>query len=191
MSFPCVSHYFQPYSGNTMIRSFNGFTPAIHPTAFVSEAAYVVGNVHIGENSSVWPGAVLRGDYGRIRVGRNTNIQDNCVLHADDYLEVGDNVVVTHGAVLHCHRVGSNVMVGVNAVLLENAEIDDNCIIGAGSVVLQDTHVPANSVVVGVPGKIHPLKDEHLKIIQSGAAMYKENAQRFIQAGLGEPLPKT
>ena len=179
-----------PSTHNNMIRTFNGKTPKIHPTAFVSEAAYVVGNVTIGENSSVWPGAVLRGDYGRIRVGRNTNIQDNCVLHADDCLEVGDNVVVTHGAVLHCHRVGSNVMVGVNAVLLENAEIGDNCIIGAGSVVLQDARVPDNSVVVGVPGKIRPLKDEHLKIIQSGAAMYKKNAQRFIQAGLGHTLPE-
>ena len=173
---------------DTMIRSFNGHTPSIHPTAFVSEAAYIVGNVTVGENSSVWPGAVLRGDYGRITVGRNTNIQDNCVLHADDYLEVGDNVVVTHGAVLHCHRVGNNVMVGVNAVLLENAEIGDNCIIGAGTVVLQDSRVPNNSVVVGVPGKVRPLQPQHLKIIQSGAAMYKKNAQRFIQAGLGESV---
>ena len=170
-----------------MIRSFNGHTPQIHPTAFVSEAAYIVGNVHVGENSSVWPGAVLRGDYGSIRVGRNTNIQDNCVLHADDYLEVGDNVVVTHGAVLHCHSVGNNVMVGVNAVLLENAEVGNSCIIGAGSVVLQDVRVPDNSVVVGVPGKIRPLKEEHLAIIHSGASQYKKNAQRFKQAGLGEP----
>ena len=169
-----------------MIRSFNGVTPTIHPTAFVSEAAYVVGDVHVGENSSVWPGAVLRGDYGRIRVGRNTNIQDNCVLHADDYLEVGDNVVVTHGAVLHCHRVGNNVMVGINAVLLENAEIEDNCVIGAGSVVLADTRVPSNSVVVGVPGKIRPMRDEYRKLIESVAAQYRENAQRFIQAGLGD-----
>ncbi len=171
-----------------MIRSFNGFTPSIHPSAFVSEAAYIVGNVTIGENSSVWPGAVLRGDYGRITVGRNTNIQDNCVLHADDYLEVGDNVVVTHGAVLHCHSVGNNVMIGVNAVLLENAEIADNCFIGAGSVVLADTRVPPNSVVVGVPGKIRPIKDELLKVIQDGAAMYRRNAQRFILAGLGQVL---
>ena len=79
-------------------------------------------------------------------------------------------------------------MVGINAVLLENAEIEDNCIIGAGSVVLADTRVPANSVVVGVPGKIRPMKDEYRKLIQSGAAQYKQNARRFIQAGLGEAL---
>jgi carbonic anhydrase/acetyltransferase-like protein (isoleucine patch superfamily) len=167
-----------------MLRSLDGKIPQIHPTAFISEAAYVVGDVTIGENSSVWPGAVLRGDYGRIAVGRGTNVQDNCVLHADDYLEVGDNVTVTHGAVLHCHKVGNNVMIGVNAVLLENAEIGDNCVIGAGAVVLAGTTVPPNSVVVGVPGKIHPLKPELQKRIKSAAEHYRENAKRFRAAGL-------
>jgi carbonic anhydrase/acetyltransferase-like protein (isoleucine patch superfamily) len=167
-----------------MIRTLEDKTPRIHPTAFVSEAAYIVGDVTIGENSSVWPGAVLRGDYGSITVGKGANIQDNCVLHADDYLEVGDNVTVTHGAVLHCHKVGNNVLIGVNAVLLENAEIGDNCVIGAGAVVLADTIVPPNSVVVGVPGKIHPLKPELKKRINSAAEHYRENARRFKAAGL-------
>ena len=168
-----------------MIRSFNGFNPKIHPSAFVSEAAYVVGNVEIGENSSVWPGAVIRGDFGKIRVGKNTTIQDNSVLHTDDYLFIGDNVVVTHGAVLHCHKVGSNVMIGINAVLLENAEIEDNCIIGAGSVVLANTVVPSNSVVVGVPGQVRPLKEDYRKLIEDGAAQYTANAKRYRDAGLG------
>ena len=170
-----------------MIRNLNGKTPKIHPTAFVSEAAYIVGDVEVGEYSSVWPGAVMRGDYGRITIGKNTNVQDNCVLHADDYLEVGDNVVVTHGAVLHCHRVGSNVMVGINAVLLENVEIGDNCIIGAGAVVLAGTVVPGGSVVVGIPGKARPLKGELLDRVRSGVDMYRQNAQRFKAAGLGQP----
>ena len=173
-----------------MIRNLDGNTPKIHPTAFVSEAAYVVGNVENGENSSVWPGAVIRGDYGRITVGKNTNIQDNCVLHADDYLNVGDNVVVTHGAVLHCHRVGNNVMIGINAVLLENAEVGDNCVIGAGSVVLADTVVPSESVVIGVPGRARPLKEEYRKRIESGVTQYRENARRFKSAGLGTDPPQ-
>ena len=80
-----------------MIRSFNGKSPTIHPTAFISEACYIVGDVDIGENSSVWPGAVIRGDFGRITVGRNSVVQDTCVLHADDFLDIGDNVLVTHG----------------------------------------------------------------------------------------------
>ena len=167
------------------IKSLEGKIPKIHPTAFISEAAYVVGEVEIGANSSVWPGAVIRGDYGWIKVGENTNIQDNCVLHADDYLEVGDNVVVTHGAVIHCHRVGNNVMVGINAVLLENAEIGDNCVIGAGSVVLADTVVPEGSVVMGVPGKVRPLKPELKQRIAEGVAHYRDNARRF--KALGDP----
>ncbi len=168
-----------------MIRSLEGKTPKIHPTAFVSEAAYVVGDVEIGEGSSVWPGAVIRGDFGVIRVGRNTTIQDNCVLHADDYLYVGDNVVVTHGAVLHCHSVGSNVLIGINAVLLENVEVQDYCLIGAGAVVLAGSVVPSGSVVVGAPGRIRPLKEEHRRLIEAGAAQYRDNARRFKNAGLG------
>ena len=167
-----------------MIRNLGGKSPRIHPTAFVSEAAYIVGDVQIGEYSSVWPGAVIRGDYGTITVGRNTNIQDNCVLHADDYLNVGDNVVVTHGAVLHCHTVGNNVLVGINATLLESVEVGDNCIIGAGCVVLSGQIIPEGSVVTGVPGKARPLRGELSKIIKLGAAKYQSNAQRYKAAGL-------
>lgn len=171
-------------TGVIVIRSLDGKIPRIHPTAFISEAAYIVGDVEIGENSSVWPGAVLRGDYGTITVGRNTNIQDNCVLHADDYLNVGDNVVVTHGAVLHCHTVGNNVMVGINATLLEGVEVGDNCIIGAGCVVLSGQIIPEGSVVTGIPGKVRSLRGELSEIIKSGVAQYQGNAQRYKSAGL-------
>ena len=140
-----------------MIRSFNGVTPRIHPSAFISEACYIVGNVEIGENSSVWPGAVIRGDFGSISIGNNSVIQDTCVIHSDDYLMIGDNVLVTHGAVIHCHRVGNNVLVGVNSTILEAAEVGDYCLIGAGAVVLADARIPDNSLVVGVPGQVRPL----------------------------------
>lgn len=175
-----------------MIRSFNGQTPRIHPTAFVSEAAYIIGNVEIGEHSNVWPGAVIRADYGKIVVGNNTSIQDNCVLHADDYLVVGNGVLVTHGAVLHCHKVGSNVMIGINAVVLENAEIGDDCVVGAASLVLAGSVIPRGSLVVGVPGKIRPLKDELKQRIKSGIDRYNDNAKRFKEGGLdqeGVPIP--
>lgn len=173
-----------------MIRSLKGKTPKIHPTAFISEASYVVGDVEIGENSSVWPGAVIRGDYGRITIGKNTNVQDRCILHADDYLVVGDNVVVTHGAVLHCHRVGNHVMIGVNAVLLENVEIGNYCLIAAGAVVLPNSIIPDGSLVVGVPGQVRPLKDEHRQRIERAAAHYVANAQVYKLAGLGSQAPR-
>ncbi|MQF64748.1 gamma carbonic anhydrase family protein [SAR202 cluster bacterium AC-409-J13_OGT_754m] len=167
-----------------MIRSIEGKTPRIHPSVFVSESAYVVGDVEIGEGSSVWPGAVVRGDYGRVVIGQGTNIQDNAVVHSDNYLEIGNNVSVTHGAVIHCSKVGNNVMVGVNAVLLEDAAIGENCIIGAGSVVLPNSIVPPNSVVVGVPGRIMPLKKEFVEKIAATATRYQYNGKRFLNQGL-------
>ena len=167
-----------------MIRTIEGKTPKIHPNVFISESAYIVGDVEIGEGSSVWPGAVIRGDYGRVVIGKGTNLQDNSVVHSDNYLEIGDNVSVTHGAVIHCHKVGNNVMVGVNAVLLEDAVIGDNCVIGAGSVVLANSIVPSNSVVLGVPGRIKPLKNELVERIIATATRYQDNAKRFFHQGL-------
>ena len=167
-----------------MIRSIEGKTPKIHPTVFISESAYIVGDVEIGEGSSGWPGAVIRGDYGRVIIGKGTNLQDNSVVHSDNYLEIGDGVSVTHGAVIHCSRVGNNVMVGVNAVLLEDSVIGDNCVIGAGSVVLPNCIVPPNSVVVGVPGRIMPLKDELVESITDTAIKYQSNGKRFLNEEL-------
>ena len=170
-----------------MIRSFNDKTPRIHPTAFISEACYIVGDVEIGENSSVWPGAVIRGDFARITIGKNSVIQDTCVVHADDYLDIGDNVLVTHGAVIHGHRVGNNVLIGINAVILESAEIGDYCLIGAGSVVRANTMIPDQSLVIGVPGEVRPLSQANRKRLEAPTANYIRNAQAHKQAGLSDP----
>ena len=167
-----------------MIRSFKSTTPQIHPSAFISEAAYIVGSVVIGENSSVWPGAVIRGDFGRITIGRNSVIQDNCVVHTDDYLDIGDNVLVTHGAVIHGRRIGNNVLLGINAVILEDAEIGDYCLIGASALVLQGERIPDKSLVIGIPGKVRPMSPENLKRLENPTANYLLNAQAYKQEGL-------
>ena len=172
-----------------MIRSFNGKTPRIHPTAFISEACYIVGDVEIGENSSVWPGAVIRGDFGRITIGRNSVIQDTCVIHTDDFLDIGDNVLVTHGAVIHGHRVGNNVLIGINAVILEEVEIGDYCLIGAGAVVRADSTIPDQSLVIGVPGQVRALSPENRKRLEAPTASYIRNAQAHKRAGLGLEIP--
>ena len=172
-----------------MIRSFNGVIPRIHPSAFISEACYIVGNVEIGENSSVWPGAVIRGDFGSISIGNNSVIQDTCVIHSDDYLVIGDNVLVTHGAVIHCHRVGNNVLVGVNSTILEAAEVGDYCLIGAGAVVLADARIPDNSLVVGVPGQVRPLNEGNRKRLEVPTANYVRNAQAHKREGWGQDIP--
>ena len=139
-----------------MIRSIDGKSPQIHPSVFVSEAAYIVGDVIIGEGTSIWPGAVIRGDYGQIIIGKNCSIQDNCVLHTDDFLELGDNVLMTHGAVVHGGKIGNNVMIGVNAVCLEDCDVGDYVLIGAGAIVT-GAAIPPESLVVGVPGRIREL----------------------------------
>jgi carbonic anhydrase/acetyltransferase-like protein (isoleucine patch superfamily) len=143
-----------------MIRSLNGKTPKIAESAFVSEAAYVVGDVEIGEESNVWPGAVIRADFGKITIGRNTSVEDNCVIHsgtpsapAGDVF-IGDRVIIGHGAVLNGRKIGDNVLVGMNATVLHDTEIGSNCVIGAACLVGQGMKIPDNSFVVGVPGKI-------------------------------------
>ena len=172
-----------------MIRTVHGKTPKIHPSCFISEACYITGDVEIGENSSVWPGAVIRGDFGKITIGRRTVVQDTCVIHTDDYLDIGDNVLVTHGVVIHGHVVGSNVLLGVNAVVLEEAEIGSYCLLGAGTVVLGGAKVPDNSLVLGVPGLVRPMPVELRYRVEDPTEVYMANAEAYKQAGLGISLP--
>jgi carbonic anhydrase/acetyltransferase-like protein (isoleucine patch superfamily) len=143
-----------------MIKSFEDKYPEIAQSAYVAETACIIGDVKIGENCSVWPGAVIRGDFGRITIGQMTAIEDNCVIHSgspsSDIKDVviGDNVHIGHGAVLNCRKVGHHVLIGMNATLLHDAEIGSNCIIGAACLVTKGMIVPDGSFVIGVPGKI-------------------------------------
>ena len=137
-----------------MIRAVNGKTPRIAESAFVSEWAYVVGDVEIGENSGVWPGAVIRADFGSIRIGKNCQIEDNSVVHGGTPVEIGDNVIIGHSAVVHGLRIGNNVLIGNNATVLDYAEIGDRCVIGANSMVATGQKIPSGSLAVGVPAEI-------------------------------------
>jgi len=168
-----------------MIREFNGKSPKIASSAFVSEAAYIVGDVEIGENSSIWPGVVIRADFGKIIVGNNTSIEDNCVVHSGADVIIGNNTIVGHGAIIHCHRVGSNVLVGNNATLLDDAEIGDFCIIGAGSVVAPKTKIADKSVVTGVPARLKgQTSEEQLAQLKIGSDIYAKLARQYKQQGL-------
>jgi len=167
-----------------VIRSFNGKTPKIAESAFVSEWAYVVGDVEIGENSSVWPGAVIRGDFGKIVIGENTHIEDNSVLHAGTPLEIGDNVMIGHSVVVHCAKIGDNVLVGNNATVLDNVEIGDFCIIGANAVVTPGEKVPSGSFMVGVPAKITGQVPTQRLARREGGSSYARLAQQYKEQGL-------
>jgi carbonic anhydrase/acetyltransferase-like protein (isoleucine patch superfamily) len=137
-----------------MIRSFNGKTPRVADSAFVSEAAYVIGDVEIGEGSGIFPGAVIRADFASIKIGRNTMVEDNSVIHSGGPVEIGDNVTIGHSVVVHCSKIGNNNLIGNNATLLDDAEIGNFCIIGAGCLVSQGMKIPDNSFVVGIPAEI-------------------------------------
>ena len=169
-----------------MIRELGEKKPKIVESAFVSEAAYVVGDVQIGENSSIWPGAVLRADRFRIQIGSNSNIQDNCVVHAGfSDVNIGNNVTIGHGSMIHCARIGNNVFIGMHAVLGNQSEIEDLCMIGAYSMVKDHFKVPTNSLALGIPARIvRALDNRELERILNGSRTYVELAKEFKKSRL-------
>jgi carbonic anhydrase/acetyltransferase-like protein (isoleucine patch superfamily) len=137
-----------------MIESFRGKTPVIHPTAYVSSKAHIIGDVEIGENAGIWPGVIIRGDSAPIVIGRNTQIEDNCTVHTGVPMAIGDNVLIGHNVVVHCARIGDDVLVGNNATLLDSAEIGAGCVIGANALVNMGMKVPDRTYAYGVPAKL-------------------------------------
>lgn len=139
-----------------MIRTFRGRAPQIPASVYVDLQAVVIGDVAVGEDSSIWPCAVLRGDYHSIRIGARTSIQDGCVLHIEGEhysISVGDNVTVGHGVILHGGTVESNCLIGMGAILLNGSKIGTGSIVAAGTLIPEGMEVPPGSLVMGVPGK--------------------------------------
>jgi carbonic anhydrase/acetyltransferase-like protein (isoleucine patch superfamily) len=175
-----------------MIRSFEGKTPKIAPSAFVSEAAYVIGDVEIGENSCIMPGAVVRGDLGKITIGKNVAIEDNCVIHSGSPttppvadVTIGDNVIFGHGAVSNGRKIGNNVLISMNATILHDVEIGDYTIIAAGCVVKEKARIPEKSMVTGVPGEIRgQVGPQHMYWFTQSPLVYKDLAERYRRESL-------
>jgi carbonic anhydrase/acetyltransferase-like protein (isoleucine patch superfamily) len=147
------------------VRALGDKVPRVAATAWVSEAAYVVGDVEIGEGSSVWPGTVVRADVAPVRIGSGTHIEDNCVVHTGMPMVVGDNILVGHGVILHCKEVGDNCLIGNNATVLDGAVIGDHVLIAAGSLVMGGTTIPPGSFVVGAPATVRPARPDHLALL--------------------------
>jgi carbonic anhydrase/acetyltransferase-like protein (isoleucine patch superfamily) len=164
-----------------MIASFSGSTPAVDDGAWVADNATVLGDVEIAGGAGIWFGAVVRADVESIRIGRDTNVQDNCVLHADPGtpLSVGDRVSIGHAAVLHGCTIDSDVLVGMGAIVMNNARIGSGSLVAAGALVLEGTVIPSGSLVAGVPGKVRrPLTDEELEHVRANARHYADLARR-------------
>jgi carbonic anhydrase/acetyltransferase-like protein (isoleucine patch superfamily) len=166
-----------------LIVPFNGRSPRIAPSAFIAENATIVGDVEIGENSSVWFGAVLRADFGPIRIGAKCNIQDNVVAHAEERetgLVLEDDVTVGHCAILHGARVGRGCLIGMGAILLSRSVIGFGTLIAAGSVVREGCAIPPNSLAGGNPAIIKKaLSGNSARWASSAASDYAELARRY------------
>jgi len=165
------------------IREFNGKKPQIADSAFVAETAALIGQVTVGADSSVWYGAVLRGDNAAITVGAGTSIQDNVTLHCEPGhpLTIGNNVTVGHNAIVHCTAVGDNTLVGMGARLLDGAVIGSHCVIGAGAVVKENAVVPDGTMMVGIPAKaIRELTPEQIAALQL-PSHYIELAKEYLK----------
>jgi carbonic anhydrase/acetyltransferase-like protein (isoleucine patch superfamily) len=170
-----------------MIERYGTFTPRVHPAAWVHDAAVVLGDVEIGEDSSIWPTAVLRGDVGPIRVGQGTSIQDGAVLHDTTAISqtwVGDRVTVGHRAVLHGCRVEDLVLIGIGAIVLDNAVIGTGSVVGAGALVTAGTVVPPGSLVLGSPARvIRSCGDREARMIEEGWRTYVTMTRARLASG--------
>jgi carbonic anhydrase/acetyltransferase-like protein (isoleucine patch superfamily) len=171
-----------------LLLPFNGKSPQVHSSAFLAPTAVLIGDVTIGENSSVWFGAVLRGDDpdNGIIVGARTSIQDNCVVHVGAWQPtvIGADVTVGHGAKFESCTIGDRTVVGMNAVILQRATIGEECLLAAGTVVLEGAAIPARSVVAGVPGVIKKtLEGSAAEWIAGGGAHYVELSREYLAQG--------
>lgn len=160
-----------------MIYSFNGYIPVVHESAFVHPQAVVTGNVTIGRDVYIGPGAALRGDWGGIEIADGCNVQENCTVHMFPGVTVRlmEGAHIGHGAVVHGATIGRNCLVGMNAVLMDNVELGDGCIVGALSFLPADSVWPARKVIVGNPARIvKDVSDEMLAWKTEGTKLYQQ-----------------
>ncbi len=166
-----------------MIHSFKDKTPEIDSSALVIESAQVIGDVVIGEESSVWFNAVIRGDVNYIRIGKRSNIQDGCVLHVarNTYpLIIEDEVTVGHNVTLHACTIKSRCLIGMGAIVMDDAEVGEGSIVGAGALVTAHTKIPPGSLVLGSPAKVkRPLTEDEKRGIRESAAHYVGDIESY------------
>lgn len=168
------------------ILSYKGLSPKFsRETCFVAESATLCGDVTLGEECSVWFGAVLRAELAPINLGKGSNVQDNSVIHTDlDFpVKVGDGVTIGHAAVIHGATVGSNCLIGMRSTLLNGSRIGDNCVVAAGSLITQNAEIPEGTLVIGSPAVAkRKLTKEEVKGIGVNAEHYRSFRQEYLKA---------
>jgi len=171
-----------------MVIAFQGISPQVDRTAYVHASAYVVGDVVVGAESSIWFDAIVRGDVHYVRIGRRTNLQDRVTVHVTRGrwpTVIGDEVTVAHGAILHGCTVGDRCLIGVGAIVMDGAVIGSDCLIAAGSLVTPGTSIPSGYLAKGSPARpARALRDEEIAFLRRSAANYVEYAAQYRAAGI-------
>ena len=160
-----------------MIYEFNGYKPVIHPTSFVHKEATIIGNVIIGKDVYIGPGASLRGDWGQITIEDGCNVQDNCIIHIFPGKDVllQENAHIGHGAIIHGANIGKNTMIGMNAVIMDDAKVGDECIVGALCFIKGEMQIPNRKIAVGNPAQIKgDVSDDMIAWKTKGTKLYQE-----------------
>ncbi len=169
-----------------MIRPYKGVLPRLHDSVFIDASAQVIGDVVMGEESSVWMNAVVRGDVHWIRIGRRTNVQDNSVVHVQNGTHpttIGDDVTVGHAAIVHGCTIGHRVLVGMGAILLNGATVGEDSIVAAGSLLTEESTFPPRSLIMGSPAKVkRPLTDREVAMILEFSDRYVNYRLDYMQA---------
>jgi carbonic anhydrase/acetyltransferase-like protein (isoleucine patch superfamily) len=167
-----------------MIRPYKGRWPKLGERVYVDASAQVIGDVELGDHASVWMNAVVRGDVNGIRIGRGTNVQDNCVLHvtADHRTELAEEVTVGHSVTLHGCRIGSRCLIGIGAIVLNGADVGEESVVAAGSLVPEGMKVPARSLVMGTPAKVRrPVTEEERQGLRRLAEDYLGFKEAYLE----------
>src|SRR5205085_8308022 len=167
-----------------MVYAFKGFIPVIHESSFIHPQAAVTGNVIIGKNVYVGPGAAIRGDWGQVVIENGCNVQENCVIHMFPGVTVllKESAHIGHGAIIHGATIGKNCLIGMNAVIMDNVELGDECIVGALSFIKADEKFPLRSLIVGNPArKIKDVTDEMIAWKTEGTKLYQSLPAEMLQ----------
>ena len=165
-----------------MILNFQEKKPIIDKKSFIAENATIIGEVIIGEYSSIWYNVVLRGDVASIKIGNNTNIQDGSIVHCDVGVPtiIGNNVTIGHNVMLHACKIGNNSLIGIGAIVLDGAEVGEGAIVGAGAIVTPRTKIPPFTMALGVPAKVvRSLSEEEVENLKKHALGYVELMKRY------------
>lgn len=165
-----------------MLITFDKKKPQVAQNTFIAPNASIIGDVEIGPESSVWFGAVVRGDFSKITIGKRSNIQDLSLIHVTEGMPVvvGDDVTVGHRAILHSCKIGNRILIGMGAILMDGVVVEENSIVAAGSLLIEGTIVPAGKLILGRPGKVvRDLKEDELKWLTDSSLHYAECAKEY------------